>query len=208
MVHVLPGGSFTGPLGLPPLHTLFHLHNSPVRGAATSTCDPPGGGTGRVGRWASWAGVRSDCKPHNHVSHTDVSSIHPPLSHSPKMSVASGAIQRERGGEVAVKDTVVFTEASLPSVLQQHEHGNAWRAPQGAPCAHPSSLPRQPVKRAVPRPQDEEGAALPSPTLSCTHTPASDASRGLCACLALQSARTGVPVPCWRTLRLTGGPTV
>lgn len=128
MVHVLPGGSFTGPLGLPPLHTLFHLHNSPVRGAATSTCDPPGGGTGRVGRWASWAGVRSDCKPHNHVSHTDVSSIHPPLSHSPKMSVASGAIQRERGGEVAVKDTVVFTEASLPSVLQQHEHGNAWRA--------------------------------------------------------------------------------
>ncbi|XP_041590939.1 uncharacterized protein LOC121479424 isoform X2 [Vulpes lagopus] len=160
VVHVLPGGPFTGPLGLPPLHSLFLLHNSPARGAATSTCDPPGGGSRQVGGWASWAGVRSDCEPHNHGSHTDVSSICPPLSQSPKTSVASGALHRERGGEIAVKTAVALTEASLPSVSQQHE-----RTTREA--------------RAVPRPQDEEGAALPSPTLSCTHSPAGDASGGL-----------------------------
>ncbi|CAK7302220.1 hypothetical protein VULLAG_LOCUS9524 [Vulpes lagopus] len=83
-------------------------------------------------------------------------------SQSPKTSVASGALHRERGGEIAVKTAVALTEASLPSVSQQHERENT---------THEA--------RAVPRPQDEEGAALPSPTLSCTHSPAGDASGGL-----------------------------
>lgn len=164
VVHVLPGGPFTGPLGLPPLHSLFLLHNSPARGAATSTCDPPGGGSRQVGGWASWAGVRSDCEPHNHGSHTDVSSICPPLSQSPKTSVASGALHRERGGEIAVKTAVALTEASLPSVSQQHERVNAWRAPWLSAGGGPGDSPRSP------RPH---GKRQPSPHGAPVLTPSS-----------------------------------
>ncbi|XP_041590957.1 uncharacterized protein LOC121479424 isoform X4 [Vulpes lagopus] len=110
-------------------------------------------------------------------------------SQSPKTSVASGALHRERGGEIAVKTAVALTEASLPSVSQQHERttrearavprpqvrggGPGRRAPGGGHTASPSHGPPWSF------PQDEEGAALPSPTLSCTHSPAGDASGGL-----------------------------
>lgn len=186
------GGSFTGPRGLPPLHPLFLRHNSPVPGAATSTCDPPGGGSERVGGQASWAGVGSDREPRNRVSHTDVSSLQPPLRQSPVVG-AVRAIQREGGGKL--QGGTRGLRGGLASLgvraTERERLPGLWRRP--CRCLPPPGVARAPGNGPRSRrPQESVSPALGAPC-SPALTPSSLPRRPGSAAVPRPQARGGGP---------------